>query len=68
MKIRSITYFCNPDWPLDETKLQSAGRFLTEAKSAFEAEGDEVQTTRLATIPFPNLLKGDISQTNILHD
>jgi len=63
MKIRSITYFLNPGWPLDETKLQAAGNYLREAKSAFQAEGYEVQTTRMATIPFPTLLKGDISQT-----
>jgi uncharacterized protein (UPF0210 family) len=56
MKIRSITYFCNPGWPLDEEKLRAAGRFLGEAKAAYEAAGYEVQTTRLATIPFPEML------------
>lgn len=56
MKIRSITYFCNPKFPLDENILQSAGKFLSQAKSAFEAGGYEVQTVRLATIPFPRLL------------
>jgi len=57
MKIRSITYFCNPKYPLDEKVLQKAGQFLTEAKFAYEAAGYEVQTTRLATIPFPELLR-----------
>ena len=56
MKIRSITYFCNPKYPLDEQILQQAGTFLSEAKSAYEAAGYEVQTVRLATIPFPQLL------------
>jgi uncharacterized protein (UPF0210 family) len=56
MKIRSITYFCNPKFPLDEKALQKAGKFLAKAKSAYEAAGYEVQTTRLATIPFPKLL------------
>jgi len=56
MKIRSITYFCNPGWPLDEKKLQAAGVFLAEARAAYEQAGFEVQTTRLATIPFPHLL------------
>jgi uncharacterized protein (UPF0210 family) len=56
MKIRSITYFCNPTYPLDEKVLHAAGRFLSEAKSAYEADGYEVQTTRLATVPFPRLL------------
>ena len=56
MRIRSITYFCNPIYPLDEKLLQKAGQFLSQAKSAYEAAGYEVQTVRLATIPFPQLL------------
>lgn len=56
MKIRSITYFCNSRYPLDEKALQQAGMFLSEARSAYEAAGYEVQTVRLATIPFPHLL------------
>ncbi len=56
MKIRSITYFCNPKYPLDEKVLRAAGDFLAQAKAAYEAGGYEVQTTRLATIPFPKLL------------
>lgn len=56
MKIRSITYFCDPKYPLDEKILQKAGQFLSEAKYAYEASGYEVQTVRLATVPFPELL------------
>lgn len=56
MKIRSITYFCNPRYPLDQAVLRGAGQFLRMARSTFEAAGYEVQTTRLATIPFPTLL------------
>ncbi len=56
MKIRSITYFCNPKYPLDEKVIQAAGEFLAKAKSAYEAAGYETQTVRLATIPFPKLL------------
>ena len=56
MKIRSITYFSNPKYPLAEKILHKAGIFLAEAKSAYEAAGYEVQTTRLATIPFPEIL------------
>jgi len=56
MKIRSITYFCNPGWPLEVKILQEAGAFLAEAKGAFEAAGYEVQTVRLASVPFPHLL------------
>jgi uncharacterized protein (UPF0210 family) len=64
MKIRSITYFCNPKYPLDEKVLQKAGQFLTEARFAYEAAGYEVQTVRLATIPFPKLL-GDENIGNL---
>ncbi|NJC98220.1 MAG: DUF711 domain-containing protein [Anaerolineales bacterium] len=56
MKIRSITYFCDPQYPLEEKILQKAGTFLADAKSAYEGAGYEVQTVRLATTPFPNLL------------
>ena len=56
MRIRSITYFCNPRWPLDEKVIQTAGEFLSKAKSSYEAAGYEVQTMRLATVPFPKLL------------
>ena len=59
MKIRSITYFCNPKFPLDEKMLRTAGEFLATAKAAYEAAGYEVQTRRLATTPFPMLLPGD---------
>ena len=59
MKIRSITYFCNPTYPLDIKVLQKAGKFLAKARSAYEAAGYEVQTTRLATIPFPRLLSAE---------
>jgi hypothetical protein len=64
MKIRSITYFFNPGWPLDESKIQAAGAFLAKAKPAFMVAGYEVQTTRLVTIPFPLLLGVDkLSET-----
>jgi uncharacterized protein (UPF0210 family) len=56
MKIRSITYFCNPQYPIHEKALQNAGGFLSKARSAYEAAGYEVQTVRLATVPFPQLL------------
>ena len=56
MKIRSITYFCNPRYPYRSEVLHEAGRFLRTARQAFEAKGYEVQTTRLATTPFPRML------------
>jgi uncharacterized protein (UPF0210 family) len=56
MKIRSITYFCNPKYPLDAGMIHFAGAFLEQAKAAFDAAGYEVQTRRLATRPFPQML------------
>lgn len=64
MKIRSITYFCNPGWPLDEKKIEAAGEFLAEAKVVYEATGYEVQTMRLATVPFLQIVGAEkINQT-----
>ncbi len=56
MKIRSITYFCNPGYPLKENVLREAGDFLSQAKSAYESGGYEVQTVRVATVSFAKLL------------
>lgn len=66
MKIRSITYFCNPGYPLNEKTVEKAGSFLADAKAAYEAAGYEVQTVRLATIPFPKLL-GEESVDKLPH-
>jgi hypothetical protein len=56
MKIRSITYFINPGYPVDDEGLRKAGAFIASARPAFEDAGYEVQTARLATVPFPLLL------------
>jgi hypothetical protein len=66
MKIRSITHFLNPKYPFDENALREAGHFLGQAKLVYEAAGYEVQTTRLATIPFPKLLNGKVDQVPLL--
>jgi len=56
MKIRSITYFLNPKWPLDEDRLRQAGEFIAAARPAIQAAGYTVQTMRLATVPFLQLI------------
>ena len=56
MKIRSITYFFNPGWPLSEGKLRAADEFLLSAKAAYQGAGYEVQTTRFATPSFTQIL------------
>jgi uncharacterized protein (UPF0210 family) len=59
MKIRSITYFCNPGWPLSQIALERAGAFIRPARQTFEEAGYEVQTARLATVPFSRLVPAD---------
>jgi uncharacterized protein (UPF0210 family) len=56
MKIRSITFFANPKWPLDKELIRQAAEFATQARLAFESAGFELQTLRLATPSFAQLL------------
>jgi uncharacterized protein (UPF0210 family) len=56
MKIRSITIFTNVTWPLDEGTIAGAGRFLTDARLRFLDVGVDVQTVRLATPPFLDII------------
>lgn len=56
MKIRSITQFVPLTWPLDEGTIAVAGRFLNEARSSLSEAGFEVQTVRLATPPFLDVI------------
>ena len=35
MKIRSITFFANPKWPLDKELIRQAAEFATQARQAF---------------------------------
>ncbi len=53
MKIRSITCFTDPRQP---QQLEQLSRLGAELSAAFTAAGWEVQTTRLATLPFPTWL------------
>ena len=62
MKIRAITYFFNPEFPLNDDKLRAADEFLCKAKSAYQNAGYEVQTTRLATPSFVRIL-ADVEKT-----
>jgi uncharacterized protein (UPF0210 family) len=56
MKIRSITYFFDPSYPLNDQKLKVAGEFLQIARPAFLEAGYEVQSARMASLPFPRLM------------
>jgi len=57
LKIRSITCFFDPNYAVPTT-IQDLTSFSRQAKAAFEGLGFEVQTTRLATTPFPTYLSG----------
>jgi uncharacterized protein (UPF0210 family) len=54
--IRSITAFVDISYPLESDVIASAGRMLRTAREQFEEAGLTVQTTRLATQPFPAIL------------
>jgi len=52
MKIRSITVFCEPGYPVNRLLMQQTGIFASHARKLFEEAGFEVQSLRLATPPF----------------
>jgi|LSQX01.3.fsa_nt_gb uncharacterized protein (UPF0210 family) len=65
MRIRSITCFIHPRWPISELIFQKAGLFAQMAKQSFENEGYTVQTIRMATPPFSKFLtKQDYAQAS----
>ena len=56
MKIRSVTYFDDPGYPVKDDFLSRAGNFARETRRHFEAAGLELQTVRFASPPFPVFL------------
>jgi uncharacterized protein (UPF0210 family) len=56
MKIRSITSFYHPGGPRAEKTLEKIAGFSSVAQRRFQDAGYEVETTRLATTPFPKAL------------
>lgn len=65
MKIRSVTAFIPLTWPFDEGAIASTARFLTDASLRFVDAGVEVQTVRLATPPFMDVI-GDPAPATLL--
>ena len=65
MKIRSITCFIDPEQPMNARVIALARTFLATARPAFESAGYEVQTARLATVPFP-YLAADLDNRGII--
>jgi uncharacterized protein (UPF0210 family) len=62
MRIRTITYFVNPGWPLNTDVIQNAGLFLKTARDTFSRAGYEVQSVRLASVPLLDLVRGNHSR------
>jgi uncharacterized protein (UPF0210 family) len=57
MEIRSITCLAEQRWPLDEEFIARVGTFVRVAQESFAQAGLRVQTARLATQPFPHVLR-----------
>jgi uncharacterized protein (UPF0210 family) len=55
--IRSITTFVTLDDQLTDAPLRAAGEFSLAARTAFNAQGLTVQTTRLATQPLAQIFR-----------
>jgi len=55
MKIRSLTFFTHPGQPTHLSQWPLAARCRDEATQALRQAGYEVQTSRLATVPFSQL-------------
>jgi uncharacterized protein (UPF0210 family) len=51
MKIRAVTAFMDPGWPIDPGSIRRTSDWLRETKDAIQQAGWEVQTLRLATPP-----------------
>ncbi len=56
MRIRSLTAFAEVFYPLEAGATANLGEALREARAVLTSGGLEVQTTRLATQPFPDVL------------
>jgi hypothetical protein len=65
MKIRSITVFIPLSWPFDEGTIAGASRFLADARLRMNKSGFEVQTVRLATPPFMDVIADPDTSTLI---
>ena len=59
MKIRSITCFFDPREPDAQAALDRLARLAEEGRAVFHSAGLEVQSVRLASVPFPLLYPAD---------
>ena len=59
MKVRALTGFIDPEWPLNPELIKSVTACLNACREALQEIGIEVQTLRLATPP-PSEMKGPV--------
>ncbi len=59
MRIRSVTLGTDVRYPLDPASFEAFEGFQRQARARFEEAGLEVQTVRLATQPFPEVLRDE---------
>lgn len=59
MKIRAITCFVNPAKSNYRSVLVSLGAFIEQAAEGLNSSGYQVQSKRLATVPFPKYIKAN---------
>jgi uncharacterized protein (UPF0210 family) len=59
MRIRSVTIGANVSHPVEAGSFRAFGQFAARARALFEGAGLEVQTVRLATQPFPEILRDE---------
>jgi uncharacterized protein (UPF0210 family) len=59
MRIRSVTIGANMDYPVRAESVATLGPFQKLARNLFAEAGLEVQTVRLATQPFPEILQDE---------
>jgi uncharacterized protein (UPF0210 family) len=57
MRIRSVTIGANVSYPVEVDSFRAFGQFAAQTRALFEDAGLEVQTVRLATQPFPEILR-----------
>ncbi|MGD2176247.1 MAG: DUF711 family protein [Anaerolineae bacterium] len=57
MRVRSITIGTHATYSLDASRFERFDAFQRQARTRFEEAGLEVQTVRLATQPFPAVLR-----------
>lgn len=68
-RVRALTAFVRIDSANYEAQMRKATTFLHDAKRAFEQRNYEVQTIRITTQPFPEIIRGmsDTQATAFFH-